>query len=182
MSWVCNWNCFSCLICCTVYDWVFISSKSKWNVLFPCFVVMLNTSKKRKQRRDRMCLQDFIYWVISHINPLTAAINITDTLCCIFMQYILYILKKSQWYTGINIHFCTVGKNQGWKTKATAIFLAQSATDDLMLWWSVYRASTHSFTPPGMIGFWWKFQTVTWWIFIKSLPKVKVMFSILCEL
>lgn len=156
MSWVCNWNCFSCLICCTVYDWVFISSKSKWNVLFPCFVVMLNTSKKRKQRRDRMCLQDFIYWVISHINP--------------------------QWYTGINIHFCTVGKNQGWKTKATAIFLAQSATDDLMLWWSVYRASTHSFTPPGMIGFWWKFQTVTWWIFIKSLPKVKVMFAILCEL
>lgn len=113
-------------------------------------------NKKRKQRRDRMCLQDFIYWVISHINP--------------------------QWYTGINIHFCTVGKNQGWKTKATAIFLAQSATDDLMLWWSVYRASTHSFTPPGMIGFWWKFQTVTWWIFIKSLPKVKVMFAILCEL
>lgn len=65
----------------------------------------------------------------------------------IYAVYTVYI-KKSQWYTGINIHFCTVGKNQGWKTKATVIFLAQSATDDLMLWWSVDRASTHSFTPP----------------------------------
>lgn len=136
--------------------------------LVSMFCSMLNSSKKRRQRRDRMCLQDFIFWVISHINPLTAAINITGTLCCIFMQYILYILK-SQWYTGINIHFCTVGKNQGWKTKATLIFLSQSATDDLMLWWSVYEASTHSFIPPpGMIGFWWKFQMVTWWICPRS--------------